>query len=259
MAWNIAEEALEAEVLNWLAPLGYATGHGEDFTPERLVDPERETWADSVLFRRLERAAERLNPGIAPDDRADAIRRALQTHHPTTIENNRAFHHLLIDGVDVPWRDEYGNPRHRKLRLIDLDNVESNEWLAIQQCSIEEKPNHRRRPDVMLFVNGIPLVVIELKQPIEGNMVSAWNQLQTYIHDLPNLMRTNLALVASNGYEARVGSITAGILRFALAFADTGRSMLTSGRPRALASAMIEMSLRPTVLGLPVAYSRMKS
>ena len=183
-------------------------------TPERLIDRERETWADSILMPRLVRSVARLNPGTSADEQADAIRRALQIHHPTTIENNRAFHHLMVNGVDVPWRDEYGNTRYRKLRLIDLDNVDNNEWLALQQFTVEEKDNHRRRPDVVIFANGIPFVVIELKQPTEGNMVSAWNQLQTYIADLPNLMRTNFALVASNGFEARMGSITAGIDRF---------------------------------------------
>lgn len=239
MAWHIAEDTLEGEVLTWLEGVGYATGHGEDFTPERLVDPERESWADSVLIHRLERAVARLNPDIDAGDRADAIRKALRTNHPTTIENNRAFHHLLIDGVDVPWRDDHGNTRYRKLRLIDLDRPENNEWLALQQFTIEEKEHRRRRPDVVIFVNGLPLVVLELKRPTEDNMVGAFNQLQTYISDLPNLMRYNLALVASNADEARMGTITAGIDRFMPWRSTDGEDLVDRGR----------LELRTLVLG----------
>ena len=180
-----------------------------------MVEPVRSEWSESILRPVLARSIERLNPGIPEEAREDALAKLLRDAHPTLIENNRRFHAFLRDGVAVEFRHIDGSIRHDAVRLIDFERAASNEFLAVNQFTIIEKSE--RRPDIIIFVNGLPLVVMELKHPTSpgAEVEKAYNDLQLYKEHLPRLMTPNVALVASDGFEARLGTITAGWDRFA--------------------------------------------
>ena len=124
---------------------------------------------------------------------------------------NRAFHRMLVNGVEIEYRDAEGIVRGDQVRVIDFENPSNNDWLAVNQFSVTENRN-TRRPDMVLFVNGLPLGVIELKNPADEDATirTAWNQLQTYKAELPTLFAMNEALVVSDGNQARLGTLTAG-------------------------------------------------
>ena len=172
---------------------------------------ERETYGQVILERRLRDALARLNPKLPTDALDDAFRKLLRPEGAELILQNRAAHRLLVDGVTVEYRDGDGRIRGAQARVIDFDHPEANDWLAVNQYSVAEN-KHARRLDVVLFVNGLPLAVIELKNAAGENATiwSAFQQLQTYQAEVPSLFATNALLVASDGVEARVGAIGAG-------------------------------------------------
>jgi len=179
------EGTVELAALAYLEELGYGTLHGSTIGPEALK-PERVSYGDVVLIGRLKDAIKRLNPKIPADAQADALRLVLQSATPSLIEENRRLHKAIIEGVPVEFYGADGVLRGDKVRLVDFDDAEANDWLAVNQFTVIEagqgKEASNRRPDVVAFVNGLPLGVIELKNPGDENATidGAFNQLQTY-------------------------------------------------------------------------------
>jgi type I restriction enzyme, R subunit len=214
MTVNFAESHVEEAALAWLGELGYATADGLDIGPDGSK-PERAAYGDVLLGSRLRAAIVRLNPTLTPEIREDVFRKIIQAEMPGLVEENRRLHRYLIEGVPVEVTREDGSITGEQARLIDYDDPAANDWLAVNQFTvIENKAN--RRPDVVLFVNGVPLGVIELKNPGDENATldGAFNQLQTYKAQITSLFRTNAALVISDGIWARIGSLTADFERF---------------------------------------------
>lgn len=210
----MTEDQLEKEALEWLGELGYTHLYGPDIAHDG-DNPERESYRDVLLSMRLRSAIARLNPQIPLAAREDALRQVLELGVPVQLSANRLFHRLLVGGVPVQYQ-KAGETRGDFVRLIDWADVRANEWLAISQFSIQG-PKHTRRPDIILFVNGLPLVLLELKNPADVNadLVKAFDQLQTYKEQIPDVFRYNEILVISDGSEARMGSLSADIERFA--------------------------------------------
>lgn len=210
----MTEDQLEQETLGWLTELGYAHLYGPDIAHDG-DNPERESYRDVLLTMRLRTAIARLNPQIPLAAREDALRQVLELGVPVQLSANRLFHRLLVGGVPVQYQKD-GETRGDFVRLIDWIDVRANEWLVINQFSIQG-PKHTRRPDIILFVNGLPLVLLELKNPADVNadLVKAFDQLQTYKEQIPDVFHYNEILVISDGSEARMGSLSADIERFA--------------------------------------------
>lgn len=176
-----------------------------------MLAAERTDYGDVVLAQRLHDALARLNPALPSDALEDAFRKLTRPDGPELVARNRALHYLLVDGVTVEYRDAEGAIRGAQARVVTFDDPGHNDWLALNQFTVLEN-KHSRRPDVVLFVNGLPLAVLELKNAASENATiwSAYQQLQTYKVEVPVLFATNAALVVSDGIEARVGTLTAG-------------------------------------------------
>ena len=209
---GLNESHVEVAALDWLRSLGYAVLHGPDIAAgEPAAERSDANYRDVVLESRLRQALERLNPDLPPEALEDAYRKLTRTDAPTLLERNRAVHRMLVDGVTVEYRRKDGSIAGAQARVIDFDKSDNNDWLAVNQFTVAEG-QHIRRPDVVLFVNGLPLAVIELKNPADENATiwSAWQQFQTYQTQIPALFATNAALVVSDGMEARIGAVGAG-------------------------------------------------
>lgn len=209
----MTEDQLEQEALEWLRETGYRHRFGPDIAPDGDA-PERQSYRDAVLVGRLQEAIARLNQEVPAAARADALQQVLTLGHPVQLAANRAFHRLLVNGVPVEYQFD-GETRGDLVRLIDFANPKNNDWLAVNQFTVQG-PRHNRRPDIVLFINGLPLVVIELKNPADENadLGKAFDQLQTYKEQIGDLFRYNEMLVLSDGTEARMGSLSASIERF---------------------------------------------
>ena len=205
---GMTESDVEDAALGWFEELGYTPVHGPDIGPEEDA-AERDTWDQVVLVGRLREAVARLNPDIPEDAREDAVRRVLRTETPDLVENNRRFHRMLVDGVEVEFSED-DRTKADVVRLIDFDEPGNNEWLAVNQYTVIED-RHNRRPDIVVFVNGLPLGVIELKNPADekATVLAAFQQLQTYKREIPGLFTYNEIMVVSDGLEARAGTLTA--------------------------------------------------
>jgi type I restriction enzyme R subunit len=211
---SISESHVENAALAWLAELGYDVANGYTTGPDGSV-PERTSYGDVLLATRLQAAVARLNSHLGAEIQEDVIRRLAQAESPSLTEENRRLHRFLIEGVPVEVTRADGSIGGDTARLIDFDDLDANDWLAVNQFTvIENKAN--RRPDIVIFVNGLPIAVIELKNPGDENATldGAFNQLQTYKARIPSLFRTNAALVISDGLSARIGSLTADRERF---------------------------------------------
>jgi type I restriction enzyme R subunit len=209
----ITESVVEQTALTWFESLGYSVESGPAISPGE-PGSEREDYDQVVLLGSLQTALENINPNIPPEAISEAVRKITRTESPSLIENNRRFHRMLTDGVDVSYMHD-GREVHDKVWLLDLDDLENNDWLAVNQFTvIEDRRN--RRPDIVIFVNGLPLGVIELKNPADekATIRHAFNQLQTYKTDIPGLFIYNELLVISDGLEARGGTLTSGWDRF---------------------------------------------
>jgi type I restriction enzyme R subunit len=227
----LSEAQVEKLVLEQLATLGWALASDATIGPDGKA-PEREAYADVVLVGRLTAAIARLNPTIPLEARGDALRKVLATERPSLVEENRRLHRLIVEGVDVEFPAEDGTIRGDKVRLIDFDDPSTNDWLATGQFTVIENGNNRR-PDVVVFVNGLPLGVIELKAPGSetATLLGAFNQLQTYKAQIPSLFRTNAVLVTSDGITARIGSLTADQERFMPWRTTDGAVIAPKGHP----------------------------
>ncbi|ROH86154.1 type I restriction endonuclease subunit R [Pseudomethylobacillus aquaticus] len=209
----MTEDQLEQETLAWLQAQGYQHRYGPDIAPDG-EQPERSDYRQVLLPFRLREAVQRLNPHIPTAAREDAIKQVLDLGIPALLSANRHFHKLLVGGVPVQYQQE-GETRGDLVRLMDWAEPARNEWLAINQFSIKG-PHHTRRPDIILFVNGLPLVLLELKNPADENadIWKAYEQLQTYKEQIPDVFHYNALLVISDGSEARLGSLSANAERF---------------------------------------------
>jgi type I restriction enzyme R subunit len=211
---TISELAVEDAALSWFEGLGYDILHGPDIAPQEPA-AERSDYAEVVLEGRLRSALSRLNPKVPEPALDEAARKVMRTETLNLVENNRRFHKLLTDGVDVEFRRPDGSIAGDKVWLFDFEQPERNTWLAVNQFTVIENKRNRRA-DLVVFVNGLPLAVIELKNPGDENATTrgAFNQLQTYKKDIPSLFTMNEVLVASDGLEARAGTLTADWERF---------------------------------------------
>ena len=207
---SITESDVEQAALSWLAALGWQAAHGPDIAPG-TPDAERSEYGQVVLERPLRDALAEFNPSLPPSALDDAFRKLTRSEGSTLEARNRAFHRMLVEGVTVEYRADGGAIRGAQVKVVDFDDPANNDWLAVNQCTVTENRN-TRRPDVLLFVNGLPLGVIELKNPADEDATiwTAWQQLQTYKAELPTLFSMNEALMVSDGTEARIGTLNSG-------------------------------------------------
>jgi type I restriction enzyme R subunit len=209
---GFTESVVEDAALAWLGALGYSVLYGPTIAAGE-ADAERSdaNYRDVVLERRLREALVRLNPELPQDALDDAFRKLTRQDAPSLVERNRAVHKLLVEGIDVEYRRRDGSIAGGKARVIDFDSPASNDWLAVNQFTVSEG-QHTRRPDVVLFLNGLAVAVLELKNPADENATvwSAFHQLQTYQAQVPALFATNAVLLASDGMQARIGTLGAG-------------------------------------------------
>jgi len=212
----IVESDIESVALEILSDLGYVVVNGPDIAPApEGTSPERYRYSDVILVERLKNAIEKLNRATPEAARTEALRTLLRTESRSLLENNHTFHQQLVNGIDVEYQRADGSITGDKIRLFDFERPENNEFLAVNQFTVIENSNNRR-PDIVVFVNGVPLVVIELKSPSDEDATiwSAFHQLQTYKTEIPSLFHFNEVLIISDGTEARAGTLTSDTERF---------------------------------------------
>ena len=202
---TFGESTVEEAALAWLEGLGWQVVHGPDMAPDTF-GAERGDYGEVVLARRLRQAVARLNPNLPTEALDDALRKLTRPEGTTLETRNRAFHRMLVDGVTVEYHEAAEAIRGAQARVVDFDDPANNDWLAVNQFTVVEN-KHERRPDIVLFVNGLPLGVIELKNPAdeEATIWTAWQQLQTYKAEIPSLFAfmTQRSSMVSDGVEAR--------------------------------------------------------
>ncbi|MDO8312655.1 MAG: type I restriction endonuclease subunit R, partial [Sideroxyarcus sp.] len=209
----MTEDQLEKETLSWLSDVGYRHIYGPDIAVDGTT-PERSNYTQVILVERLRAAIARLNPAVPLAAREDALQQVLNLDTPVLLSANRIFHRLLINGVQVEYQKD-GETRGDFVRLMDFAEVAANEWLAVNQFSIKGA-KYTRRPDIILFVNGLPLVLLELKNPadVNANIWKAFDQIETYKEQIPDVFQYNEVLVISDGTEARLGSLSSDAERY---------------------------------------------
>ena len=206
---SITEETVEKVAIDWFLSMGYSYVNGLSMAPGEACS-ERDSFKDVVLERRLRDAIDRLNPQIPSEAREDAFRKVVLVEGPSLIAANQRFHSMLSEGVSVEYRRPDGSIAGDRVRLVDFANADMNDWLVVNQFTVIEG-QHNRRPDIVVFLNGLPIAVIELKNAADENasIRNAFKQLQTYKEQIPTLFRFNEFLVISDGLYARAGSLTA--------------------------------------------------
>jgi type I restriction enzyme R subunit len=207
---GVTESVIEQAGLAWFESLGYAVRHGPEIAPGELF-AERTDYGQVVLEQRLRDALVRLNPQLPSEALGDAFRKLTRPEGSTLEARNRNVHRLLVDGVTIEYRTTDGSIRGAQARVIDFGIADNNDWLAVNQFTVSEN-KHTRRLDVVLFINGLPLAIIELKNAADENATiwSAFEQFQTYKAELPSVFAFNTLLVVSDGIEGRIGTFTAG-------------------------------------------------
>ena len=209
---QIAELDVEEAALAWLAA-GFTVAHGPEIAVgQSSAERSDPTYRDVVLERRLREALVRLNPDLPQEALDDAFRKIVRVDGPSLIERNRAIHRMLVNGVTVEYHRPGEPIRGAQVRVIDFDDPDNNDWLAVNQFTVVGPQGHNRRADIVIFVNGLPLGVMELKNPADekATIAGALNQLQTYQSQIPALFDYNCALVVSDGTDARIGVLGAG-------------------------------------------------
>lgn len=209
----ITESHIEEFALEELGKLGWGYAYGPDISPEGS-NPARSSFEDVVLADKLRSAVSKINPHIPADALEQAVQKVLRIYSPDLLHNNETFHELLIEKVRIPYQQD-GFERSHEIALVDFDNPLNNDFLAVNQFTIVQN-NQNKRPDVILFINGLPLVVIELKNPAEENATidHAFEQIQTYKAVIPSLFTYNEICIISDGLECKAGSLSAGEGRF---------------------------------------------
>ena len=234
---RFTESEAEEAALAWLETAGWAVAHGPDIAPGQPF-AEREDYRDVILKDRLRDALVRLNPDLPAEALDDAFRRLNNPPGANLEARNRAFHRMLVDGVSVEYRRPDGTIKGGLARVLDFDSPLNNDFLAVNQFTVTEAaasgPASTRRPDIVLFVNGLPLVIIELKNPADedADIWTAYRQLQTYKAELPTLFAHHELLVISDGLEARMGTFTAGKEWFKPWRTISGRGIEDQGVPQ---------------------------
>jgi len=228
---RVCESHVEEAALDWFEELKWSVLHGPDITYDGAT-PERTSYSEVILRERLESSIDSLNPRLPAEAKEEALRRVLHIDSPSLILCNRTFHKMLTDGIPVEYRrepsprpspngrgrseaegedavDDPGGIIHDLVTLIDFEHLEANDWLVVNQFTVVEG-QHNRRPDVVVFVNGLPLAVIELKNPADesATVETARKQFETYKAQIPSLFTTNELLIISDGEQARMGTIT---------------------------------------------------
>ena len=231
MTTGFSEDIVEHAGIQILQDLGWIYLHGSIIAPDGAA-PQRQAFSDAILVKRLDMMVERLNPTVPEGARGEAIRRVLTSETGSLVEENRRIHRMITDGVDVEYRAADGRVVGDKVWLVNLGDPDANDWLVVNQFTVVEGRNNRR-PDVVLFVNGMPMAVLELKNAAAENatIADAYHQLQTYREQVPSLFRTNAVLVTSDGLEARIGSLTADAERFMPWRTVTGEDFAHRGTP----------------------------
>jgi type I restriction enzyme, R subunit len=206
---SFTESVVEDAALEWLEALGYGLLHGPEIAPGEPA-AERDDYGQVVLAGRLREALQRLNPKVPADALEEAFRKLTRPDLPSLVATNHTVHKLLVEGVPVEYQRADGSIGGDLVHVLDFDEPENNEFLAVNQFTVVED-RRERRPDIVLFVNGLPLSVIELKNAVdeEADIRRAFNQLQTYKEQIPSLFAFNEALVISDGTNTRIGTITA--------------------------------------------------
>ena len=224
---SFSEDDVEQAALSWLGSLGWRTAHGPDLIPHERVD-----YGSVVLETRLRGAIARLNPDLPSEAWDDAFNKLTRLAGSNLVARNREFHRMLVNGITVEFRVVDGSIRGAQARVIDFDNADANDLLAVNQFTVTENKN-TRRADIVLFVSGLPLGVIELKNPADpdAGIWDAWNQLQTYKDELPTLFTTNELLMVSDGTQARIGTLTAGREWFKPWHAISGERLADANAP----------------------------
>lgn len=209
----ITEDKIETFAIEVLQSMGWEYVHGLAIAPG-AEQAERENFEQIVLVDRLRKSVSVLNPNIPKEAQEQAIQKVLRIYSPELLHNNETFHQLLVEKVKIPYQQD-GFERSYEVALVDFENPLNNEFLCVNQYTIVEK-NQNKRPDVLLFVNGLPLVVIELKNAADENatMRKAFDQMQTYKSTIPSLFTYNTICVISDGMECKAGSVSAGFSRF---------------------------------------------
>ncbi len=227
---KFTESIIEQATLDWLSELGYTSLNGTEIAPDS-PQSERLEYHDVILINRLQNALQTINPHIPFHAIQDAIRKITRTETPILYENNRRFHKYLTDGVDVEYQQN-GQTQYKTVKLIDFDKIDHNDWLVVNQFRVKETGKTARIPDVVIFINGLPIAVIELKNAADENATikGAFNQLQTYKNDIPCLFPYNEILVISDGIKARVGTLTADWERFMPWRSIDGENIIPQGQ-----------------------------
>jgi type I restriction enzyme R subunit len=207
---GVTESTVEQAALAWLESAGWSVRHGPEIAPGEMA-AERSDYGQVVLEQRLRDALAQLNHSLPATALEDAFRKLTRPESAELSARNHTVHRLLVDGVTVEYRTPDGEIRGAQARVLDCDNIDANDLLAVNQFTVVEN-KHSRRPDIVLFVNGLPLAVVELKNAADENATiwTAFQQFQTYKAEIPSLFATNALLVISDGVEARVGTLTAG-------------------------------------------------
>lgn len=258
-ATKITESEIERFAIELLEHQGYQYVYAPDIAPDSDT-PERERFEDVLLLERLRTAVDRINPNIPAGAREDAIRQVRRLNSPELISNNETFHRMLTQGINVSYQKN-GNDRGDLVWLIDFKDPENNEFLVTNQFTVIEN-NTNKRPDIILFVNGLPLVVIELKNPADENATirSAFRQLQTYKQTIPSLFAYNGLMVISDGLEARSGSLSAGFTRFMAWKSSDGRVKASPliGQLETLIKGMLDKTTLLDILRHFIVFERSK-
>lgn len=209
----LTENIIEESAIEILQAQGWSYANGKEISPEGLFC-ERETYGQIILTRRLREAIALINPNIPAEAREAAIQKVLRIYSPVLLHNNEEFHRMLVEKIKIPY-NENGFERSHEVALIDFANPGNNQFLVVNQYTIIEN-NQNKRPDVLLFVNGIPLVVIELKNAAseEATIENAYKQIQTYKAIIPSLFTYNAVCIISDGLQCKAGSLSAGLNRF---------------------------------------------
>jgi type I restriction enzyme R subunit len=214
VAYN--EDAYELQCLDWLEGIGWSLAMGPEIAHDGLM-PERSSHKDVLLVGRVEDAISRINPGT-PKDVIRKVRQMLESPGETDLlKANQQIHQWMTEGMSVKIRDDSGEETTKLLWLIDFENIENNDWLAVNQYSVQvDADAGTRRPDIVLFLNGIPISVLELKNPsdLDTDIWQAFEQLQTYKAQISRLFYYNSVLMIADGADARMGSLTADQERF---------------------------------------------
>jgi len=231
-AHGVTELSVETAALKWLADLGWKIVHGADIAPD-AVGAERADYTEVVLEDRLRDALRHLNSDMPHEALQDAFCKLTQPEGATLEARNRAFHRMLVEGVTVEYQISGGGTRGKQISVVDYKNPSKNDWCAVNQITVVQG-KHKRRPDIVLFVNGLPLGVIELKNPTDqqATIWTAWDQLQTYKAELTDLFAFNAVLIVSDGMDARMGTLTAGREWFKAWHTVAGRKLAESNLPQ---------------------------